>query len=178
MSGPEAYAFEPRRKRRLDTDAAVEERVEGDSDTGSDENVAVAPSTRSAIVTSDCTRDLKLLDPSSDKKCVLQLDTVHDSITDVSIKLAWRKAQRDYWHKRADMLRFSLMTPENYRFHGYQNYVEFVNGYLGTDCRMAIPLCVVKHLRRRYPDQNQQYRGFIPSRSGDVEEVTCALAEL
>ena len=61
MSGPEGYAFEPRRKRRLDADAAVEETVEGDSDTGSDENVSVAHYGSVNNVTSDCTRDLKLL---------------------------------------------------------------------------------------------------------------------
>ena len=63
MSGPGAYAFEPRRKRRLDANAAVEETVEGDSDTGSDESVVVAHSESVNNVTSDCTRDLKLLDP-------------------------------------------------------------------------------------------------------------------
>ena len=76
------------------------------------------------------------------------------------------------------MLAFARMTPENYRFHGYQCYVEFIHGHLGRGVRQAVPACVEKHLRRRYPDPHDQYTGFKQGRAGDKDEVACALADL
>lgn len=189
MSEPVPYAFEPRRKRSLDGDRAQEEEFYADSDCSdlepmdnNNRNYAASSETslphHAATIVHYCSRDIKLIEPNSTSKCILQLEMIHDAITDSSIKLAWRKAQRDFWHKRSDMLAFSRMTPENHRFHGYQNYVEFVHGHLGKGCRRAIPLCVVKHLRRRYQSANENYRGFQPSVAGDLTDVVCALADL
>lgn len=186
MSAPQPYAFEPRRKRSLDADIqpSSEEYLSDSSEGDIPEDAAAvaqpSPSSSTAsVIVKKCTRDLHILEPDSEKKCVLQLEIVHDAITDSSIKLAWRRAQRCYWKNcRPDMLAFARMTPENYRFHGYQCYVEFIHGHLGRGVRQAVPACVEKHLRRRYPDPHDQYTGFKQGRAGDKDEVACALADL
>ena len=121
MSSPLPYAFEPRRKRSLDADNQLSSEVYlSDNSEGDIPATEAQPSSSTTLTVKKCTRDLHILEPNSEKKSVLQLDIVRDAITDSSIKLAWRRAQRCYWKNcRPDMLALARMTPENYRFHGY-----------------------------------------------------------
>ena len=180
--GPSPYAYMPRRKRNhSDSDEDHLDNLPSDlSDVSSEGEEAEAASSSypSAEMARDCRRDAMILAANSTQDCVLQLEEVINAISDASIKLSWRKAQRAEGYRDPSLLRFTNMTPENYRYHGYCNYIELIHGYLGQGCHMSIPQCVTKHLRERHPDSNGKYTSYIPGRTGDVDEIVCALQDL
>ena len=48
------------------------------------------------------------------------------------------------------------------RFSAYQMYTRAKHGYLGKGNRTPIPSCVVRYIRKNFPDTNDKYVGFIP----------------
>ena len=58
-------------------------------------------------------------------------------------------------------LSFFLFLYRRYRYLSYRMFVSWVWGSLGRHIRVPIPACVVSHLRRRWPDSENEYRGFM-----------------
>ena len=148
MAEPAAYAFMPRRKRDIGDDEFPDI-----SDTASeDDEEEVGVTANSPSLPVECTRDIKLVEPASQEKCVLKLASVAEAISDTAIKLAWRQAQKNDGYRQPEMLQFAIMENNHFRYHGYRNYISFIHGHLGKHRRLVIPDCVTKHLRHRFPD--------------------------
>lgn len=95
-----------------------------------------------------------------EKDCILKCNLITEHVlNDISIHLSWLR-QRQYQGFRGDDLLFSLMKPEEYRYHAYRNYIGVMYGYLGRRNRRVIPACVVQYIRGRWPDPMGTYRGY------------------
>ena len=86
------------------------------------------------------------------------------------VQCAWLQ-QRRFLGYRDDDLLFTLMTNENYRFHAYHIYIEFVWGYLGRHNRRVIPACVVTYIRSTWPRTDNHYTGYKNSPFNDETEA-------
>ncbi|XP_067290072.1 P2X purinoceptor 7 isoform X2 [Pseudorasbora parva] len=49
-----------------------------------------------------------------------------------------------------------------YRHLAYRNFVRWCWGYLGRHIRVVIPSCAVTRIRQQFPEQNENYIGFLP----------------
>lgn len=201
MSTPTAYAFEPRRKRTVDSsdsdsennnniDALVPEENHDQQSLLSSGAQSESAGSGTNIATT-CLQDVDILTdgvvaasstsseeiPEHKINCVLAIEEVRYLLTEPAVKVAWRKAQRVEGYRRPALLAFENMKPENFRFHAYQNYIEYVHGHLGHGRRKVIPSCVVQHIRKRYPDPDGRYTGFVAGDHEDryLDEVICAL---
>lgn len=46
------------------------------------------------------------------------------------------------------------------RYTAYKSFTTWIYGRLGYRNRVAVPQCVLKAIRRKYPDENDNYTGF------------------
>nr|ACJ68410.1 nanor b [Danio rerio] len=49
-----------------------------------------------------------------------------------------------------------------YRHVAYRNIVWWCWGYLGREIRVVIPSCAVTRIRQEFPDENENYTGYLP----------------
>ena len=96
--------------------------------------------------------------------CVLSSPTIQHVISKLSIQCAWLM-QRKYQGFKDEALSFNNMTNREYRYHAYRCYTLYMNAILGKYNRKVVPACVVGHIRRTWPAEDNNYVGFI-----DVDE--------
>lgn len=68
---------------------------------------------------------------------------------------------------RNDIFAREAHTPQDInkslRHSAYRQYILWVHGRLHREDRRVVPSCCVKAIRRRFPDPNGQYKGFVPA---------------
>ena len=47
------------------------------------------------------------------------------------------------------------------RYGSYRMITNWIHGKLGWKNRKVLPSCIVKYIRRTYPDENEDYTGFM-----------------
>ena len=93
-------------------------------------------------------------------KCLLETAAVQHVLSPLSLQMKWLQSMHYFGHQ-GDALEFENMTNSNYRHHAYRNYIDLIFGVLGRHNRRVVPACIVSEIRRRYPDPDGQYVGFV-----------------
>lgn len=113
----------------------------------------------------------------AENQCVLHSEEITHLVGRVNVRCAWLR-QRRYQGFTNQGLAFDNMTNENYRYHAYRCYIDYMHGLLGQYNRKVIPACVVTAIRRMYGNEDNNYTGYRHVNEHGEEVDLDELAEL
>ena len=112
------------------------------------------------------------------RDCILSANVITNQVLSIpTLQLLWFSSMR-YKGATGDALLFSTMKNENFRFHAYRSYINYMHGYLGRKNRKVIPACVVAYIRDMWPDRHGTYTGYKEADEDDEQQPYVPVDEL
>lgn len=105
--------------------------------------------------------DRTTLSGYTEGSCILNCEEIVHVLSLLNVQISWLRHRRFFGHTGDALLFTNITDNKTYRYHAYRCYIDYIHGLLGKYNRKVIPSCIVNHIRTRWPDPFNSYKGFV-----------------